>query len=51
MSIIRTEPLTGPAVWKGPELARDTLWIHHLSDAEVAEIDAQHPAREQGLRA
>jgi hypothetical protein len=40
MSIIRNEPLTGPAVWKGPELARDTGWIHHLKDAEVAEIDA-----------
>jgi hypothetical protein len=40
MSVIRTEPLTGPAAWKGPELANDPRWIEHLSGAELAQIDA-----------
>lgn len=40
MSIIRIEPLTGPAVWTGSQLANDPRWIEHLSAAEVAEIDA-----------
>lgn len=40
MSILRTHPITGPAAWRGCELAGDDRWLHHLTDADVAEIDA-----------
>jgi hypothetical protein len=33
-------PITGPMVWDGRELARSSDWIHTLSSAAVAEIDA-----------
>src|SRR5688572_21453164 len=32
--------LGGRAAWRGAELARATEWIHHLSDADVAELEA-----------
>jgi len=32
--------LTGPEVWLGPDMARRSDWLHRLSDAEVAEIEA-----------
>lgn len=34
------EPLTGPAVWVGPELQNDGSWIMRLDAADIAEIDA-----------
>jgi hypothetical protein len=34
------EPLTGPAVWVGPDLQDDPSWIMHLDAADIAEIDA-----------
>ena len=40
MSTLRTEPITGPAAWRGSELAGDDRWIHRLTEADVAEIDA-----------
>lgn len=40
MSIILKQPLTGPATWRGVDLADDTSWIHHLSADMVAELDA-----------
>jgi hypothetical protein len=40
MSLIRVQPITGAAVWKGADFAQDDSWIHQLSDEEVAEIDA-----------
>ena len=40
MSLIRMQPLSGPAVWKGADFERDESWIHRLSADEVAEIDA-----------
>lgn len=36
----RSLPIGGPASWVGSEIAHDTAWIHHVSDAEVAEIEA-----------
>jgi len=32
--------IRGPAAWRGAELSRSTEWIHHLSDADVAELEA-----------
>ena len=40
MSSIRLHPVTGPAAWRGCDLAGDDRWIHALSGAELAEIDA-----------
>ncbi len=40
MSVMLTEPVTGPAVWYGRELARDESWIYRLSPKALAEVDA-----------
>ena len=32
--------LGGPAAWRGAELSRSIEWIHHLSDEDVAELEA-----------
>ncbi|GCB52270.1 TauD/TfdA family dioxygenase [Streptomyces sp. NL15-2K] len=34
------EPATGPAAWRGDELAGSDAWIHHLTTEEVAELEA-----------
>lgn len=39
MSIVLTEPITGPAAWRGSELAGNDSWVFNLSDSEVASID------------
>lgn len=50
MSIVLTEPISGPAAWRGSELAGDDTWIVNLSDREVDSIDrALQSARAQGL--
>ena len=33
-------PISGPAVWYGPEMARRTDWIRPLTAAEIAELEA-----------
>ena len=38
--MILKQPVTGPAAWKGAELAGDNSWIHQLTEVEVTEIDA-----------
>jgi hypothetical protein len=38
--LILKQPVTGPAAWKGAELAGDNSWIHQLTEVEVTEIDA-----------
>lgn len=40
MSIILKQPLTGLATWRGVDLANDTSWVHHLTPAMIAELDA-----------
>ena len=40
MSVMRLQPLTGPAVWKGADFDQDESWIHQLSAEEIAELDA-----------
>ena len=39
MGTIAEQPLTGPAAWLGPDLARSTDWIRPFSAAAVAELD------------
>ena len=39
VEVIR-EPIDTPDAWVGPEIQGDPRWLHILSDAEVAEIDA-----------
>ena len=38
MSLIRKEPITGPAAWKGVDLAGDTSWLHPLSAQAMATL-------------
>ena len=40
MSIILKQPLTGPAAWRGSDLAGDNSWIHQLSPETIAALDA-----------
>ncbi|TXI64030.1 MAG: TauD/TfdA family dioxygenase [Limnohabitans sp.] len=40
MSIILKTPITGPAAWKGAELAGDTSWLHQLSAQQIVALDA-----------
>jgi hypothetical protein len=40
MAPLRLEPVTGPRVWLGPEMAaRAADWTHILSTAQIAELD------------
>ena len=40
MSLILKTPITGPAAWRGADLAGDTSWLHPLSAQEIATLDA-----------
>jgi hypothetical protein len=40
MSPTIAQPITGPMVWRGEDLARSTDWIRTLGPAEVDELDA-----------
>ncbi|MGO4395852.1 TauD/TfdA family dioxygenase [Variovorax sp. M-6] len=40
MSIIHAQPLTGPAVWKGPDFDGDDSWIHRLTPEAISMLDA-----------
>jgi Taurine catabolism dioxygenase TauD, TfdA family len=40
MSATRAEPIAGPMVWRGDDLARSTDWIRTLTAAELDELDA-----------
>ena len=40
MSIILKTPITGPAAWKGAELAGDMSWLHPLSAQQIDALDA-----------
>jgi hypothetical protein len=51
MSLILKERITGPAAWKGCDLAGDTSWIHRLSAPAIASIDASLArVKSRGLR-
>jgi len=50
MTIMKTDKLTGPAVWKGAEIAADDRWIYHLTEADIAGLEAMLASVEaQGL--
>jgi hypothetical protein len=50
MGTILTEPVSGPAAWKGSELARDDAWLYRLSPETIAELDAAlHAVERRGL--
>ena len=38
--LIQSSPLTGPAAWRGIDIADDPAWIHHLQPDALAAIDA-----------
>lgn len=40
MTLIQTQPITGPAAWKGPDFAADDTWIHRLTPEAIAGLDA-----------
>ncbi|TQS45854.1 TauD/TfdA family dioxygenase [Cryptosporangium phraense] len=40
MTSTMLSPVTGPSAWRGDELATNRTWIYHLSDAEIAELEA-----------
>lgn len=40
MSLILKEKVTGPAAWRGSDLAGDNSWIYQLPDSTIALIDA-----------
>lgn len=33
-------PIGGPLAWRAPALLADQRWIHHLTEAEIAELEA-----------
>ena len=39
MSIILKQPITGPAAWGGPDLEKDTRWIHPLTPEVIDGLD------------
>jgi len=40
LSLILTTPVTGPAAWKGRDIAGDGAWMHVLSGSAIDAIDA-----------
>ena len=40
MSLIHTQPITGPAAWRGPDFLTDDAWRHTLGADDIAGLDA-----------
>ena len=40
MELVRTQPITGPAAWRGPDFDGDTGWIHPFTPEHIALFDA-----------
>ncbi len=40
MSVILKQAITGPAAWKGPDIAADPAWLYHFTPEDIAVIDA-----------
>ena len=40
MSVILKEKITGPAAWKGPDIAADPAWLYHFTPDDIAVLDA-----------
>ncbi len=44
------QPVEGPAVWRGGDMANTDEWIHHLSAEDIGELDAAlRQTQERGL--
>ena len=48
MSKIQTSKITGPSVWKGADFNDDSSWVHDLTAAEIAGLEAALKALEDG---
>lgn len=44
----RFQPVTGPAVWTAAEMKARTDWLYHLSEADIAELEAAETAFSAG---
>lgn len=40
MSLIQTQPITGPAAWRGPDFRNDDRWIHVLDAESISGLEA-----------
>jgi hypothetical protein len=40
MSLMMKSPILGPAAWRGAQLKGDTSWMHLLTDAAIAQLEA-----------
>jgi hypothetical protein len=40
MNMTKRMPLTGAEAWRGADIAKSNAWLHPLSEAAIAEIDA-----------
>jgi hypothetical protein len=38
-NIIQATPITGPAAWRGTDIANETAWVHHLTPETIAVFD------------
>src|ERR1700722_6011225 len=48
--VIPTQPIGGPAAWRGPALASLTDWIETLAPGEIAEVEAaMRGVKQRGL--
>lgn len=47
MSTLTPGRMGGPGAWRGSELSESDVWIEHLSDTEIAEIDVAIKAHAQ----
>jgi Taurine catabolism dioxygenase TauD, TfdA family len=50
VSVTTAQPLSGPMVWRGQDLARSTEWIRTVTRAEIDELDgALRSVQQRGL--
>lgn len=50
-NMIFKQPINSASAWQGVDLAADESWIHHLSEQDIAEIDASlHSLQMQSLK-
>ena len=49
MTTVHPEVLSGPADWRGPEMAAQGGWEYRLTEAEIAEVDAAVAAIDRPL--
>ena len=48
---VATEPIEGPAAWRGSELERSDAWLVHFEEAQLRELEGAHEqVCERGLK-